>query len=120
MGGDLRHLDAPTLALLTNREVLAVNQRSTDNRAHDVQWGTRIWSARVEGSDDRYVALFHPGDKLNPEKKPREVAIGLDQLGLAGAVKVRDLWTGQDRGTSSNRIAAVLPVHGAALFRLSV
>ena len=32
MGGDLRHLDAPTLALLTNPEVIAVNQASTANR----------------------------------------------------------------------------------------
>ncbi|SUJ24254.1 Alpha-galactosidase A precursor [Sphingomonas paucimobilis] len=34
MGGDLRHLDAPTLALLTNRAVIAVNQASTDNQPH--------------------------------------------------------------------------------------
>ena len=32
MGGDLRHLDAPTLALLTNPEILAVNQASTGNQ----------------------------------------------------------------------------------------
>jgi hypothetical protein len=48
MGGDLRHLDAPTLALLTNRAVLAVNQASTDNRPHFVEDGARIWSATPE------------------------------------------------------------------------
>jgi hypothetical protein len=50
MGGDLRHLDAPTLALLTNRAVLAVNQASTDNRPHFVEDGARIWSATPEGT----------------------------------------------------------------------
>ncbi|SDN21612.1 Alpha galactosidase A [Methylobacterium phyllostachyos] len=119
MGGDLRHLDDATLALLTNREVLAVNQASTDNRPHDVAWGLRIWSARAEGSEDRYVALFHPGDKLNPDRKPREVGIPLDQLGLTGTVKVRDLWAGRDLGTVSNGVAATLPVHGSALYRLT-
>ena len=120
MGGDLRHLDAPTLALLTNREVLAVNQASTDNRPHDVQWGLRVWSARAQGSDDRYVALFHPGDKLNPKREPREVAIGLDQLGLVGPVRVRDLWSGRDLAVATGKISATLPVHGAALYRLTV
>ena len=120
MGGDLRHLDAPTLALLTNREVIAVNQASTDNRPHDVDWGLRIWSARAEGSDDRYVALFHPGDKLNPERKPREVALPLDQLGITGAVRVRDIWAGCDLGIVTGRVAATLPVHGSALYRVMV
>jgi len=119
MGGDLRHLDAATLALLTNPEVLAVNQRSTENRPHDVQWGLRIWSARADGSDDRYVALFHPGDKLNPAHKPREVSITLEQLGVSGRVSIRDLWGRQVVGTTTQRVSATLPVHGAALYRVS-
>lgn len=49
MGRDLRHLDAATLALLTNREVLAVNQVSRDNQPHFEADGTRIWSARRGG-----------------------------------------------------------------------
>lgn len=119
MGGDLRHLDAATLALLTNPEVLAVNQRSTENRPHDVQWGLRIWSARAEGSEDRYVALFHPGDKLNPDRKPREVSITLEQLGLTGNVRIRDIWNRRDIGRATQRVSATLPVHGAALYRVS-
>jgi hypothetical protein len=63
MGGDLRHLDAPTLALLTNREVLAVNQASRDNRPHFMADNTPIWSARDEASGDFYVALFNTGSK---------------------------------------------------------
>jgi hypothetical protein len=62
-GGDLRHLDAPTLALLTNREVLAVNQASRDNRPHFMADNTPIWSARDEASGDFYVALFNTGSK---------------------------------------------------------
>jgi len=118
MGGDLRHLDDGTLALLTNRDALAVNQASTDNRPHDVEWGLRIWSARAEGSEGRYLALFLPGDKLNSERMPREAAMPLDQLGLHGPVRVRDLWSGRDLGSASGRVGATLPVHGSALYRL--
>ncbi|MBB4087864.1 glycoside hydrolase family 27 protein [Sphingomonas carotinifaciens] len=113
MGGDLRHLDAPTLALLTNRAVLAVNQASTDNQPHFVEDGTRIWSARPEGSQDRYLALFNTTDK------PKEVGIALRELGKAGTVRLRDLWTGQDAGTASGHVTRTVPSHGAALYRLT-
>lgn len=97
---------------------LMVYQASSGIRPHDVQWGSRIWSARALGSDDRYVALFHPGDKLNPKREPRGVAFSLDQLGRNGPVTVRDLWLSRDPGRMTGRMAATLPVHGAALYRV--
>jgi hypothetical protein len=113
MGGDLRHLDAATLALLTNRAVIAVNQASTHNRPHYVEDGTRIWSARA-ANGDRYVALFNTGDK------PREVAIPLRELGVAGAVEARDLWSGRSIGRVTERLTQPIAPHGAGLYRLSV
>ncbi len=113
MGGDLRHLDAATLALLTNKEVIAVNQASHDNQPHYIEDGGRIWSAKAEGSADRYVALFNVSDK------PREVWIRLRDLGLNGPVAVRDLWAGQALGQQADRISVTLPPHGAGLYRLS-
>ncbi len=113
MGGDLRHLDAPTLALLTNRAVLAVNQASTDNQPHFVADGTRIWSARPEGAPgDRYLALFNTSDA------PREVGIALDQLKLAPGARVTDLWSGAALGQAGARFAQTVPSHGAGLYRL--
>ena len=111
MGGDLRHLDAPTLALLTNREVLAVNQSSTENQPHFMADGTRIWSARAGQGADFYLALF------NTTAGPRQVSLGLDRLGL-GAASVRDLWTGAQLGTARGSFGTLLPPHGAGLFRL--
>ncbi len=113
MGGDLRHLDAPTLALLTNRAVLAVNQASTDNQPHFVADGTRIWSARPEGAPgDRYLAFFNTSDA------PREVGIALDQLKLAPGARVTDLWSGAVLGQAGARFAQTVPSHGAGLYRL--
>jgi alpha-galactosidase len=118
MGGDLRHLDAPTLALLTNPEVLAVNQHSRDNRPHRADPDTRIWSARPaqdaiqEGV--QYLALFNTGDK------PATIAFDLSRLDLGGrSVAVRDLWTRRDRGTVQGALHATLAPHASQLLRLS-
>jgi hypothetical protein len=113
MGGDLRHLDAPTLALLTNREVLAVNQASIDNQPHFIEDGSRIWSARPEGSQDHYLALFNTTDK------PKQVGIALRELGRTGTVTLRDLWTGRDAGTATGRVVREVRPHGAELYRLT-
>jgi hypothetical protein len=113
MGGDLRHLDAATLALLTNPEVIAVNQRSTDNQPLFIEDGMRVWTARPEGSADRYVALFNTTDKA------RELGLDLRWLGLSSPVSVRDLWERKPAGTATKRLTAALPAHGAGLFRLA-
>ena len=112
MGGDLRHLDAATLALLTNREVLAVDQKSTDNRPHFEKDGCRLWSARDPESGDFYVALFNMTDKHN------SVGFPLRCLALDGVAAVRDLWTGEELGPAKGLVVAGLPPHGSALFRL--
>lgn len=113
MGGDLRHLDAPTLALLTNREVIAVNQASAGNRPHFMADKTPIWSARDERTGDFYVALFNTGGQA------ADVALPLSQLGVKGAVRVRDLWAGRDIGAMTGRIAAHLRPHASALYRVA-
>ena len=112
MGGDLRHLDQATLDLLTNPEVIAVNQRSRDNRPHFIADDTRIWSAR-HPDGDAYLALF------NTAGKSRDVSIALSQLDLRGTVRVRDCWARADAGTATGRIVRTVPSHGAALLRLS-
>lgn len=111
MGGDLRHLDAPTRALLTNREVIAVNQASTENRPWFVADNRPVWTARSPFGQ-HYVALFNTGDK------PGEAAFDLRHLGYRDKVRVRNLWEGKDEGTSPLRLARTLPPHGAALYRV--
>ena len=113
MGGDLRHLDAATLALLTNRAVLAVNQASTANQPHFIADGVKVWSARPEGApQDRYVALFNLG------KEARPVGVALRDLEMAAGARAIDLWSGTDTGAIGERLEATLPPHGAGLYRL--
>jgi hypothetical protein len=115
MGGDLRHLDAKTLALLTNPEVLAVNQHSRDNHPHRADAGTRIWSARpADKRGVQYLALFNTSDA------PADIVFDLSRLDLGDrAVAVRDLWARRDQGATRGAIRATLPPHGSTLLALT-
>jgi hypothetical protein len=68
-GGDLTQLDPFTRSLITNPEVIAVNQRSTNNRPLFDRGGLIAWIADVPGSGDRYLALINARDRrpLLPE-----------------------------------------------------
>jgi alpha-galactosidase len=112
MGGDLRHLDDATKALLTNPEVVAVNQASSDNRPHFVQDGVRVWTAQAPNGD-AYLALFNTGGKS------REVGVDLVKIGLPASAAVRDLWSRAALEKASGRFSTRLPPHGSGLYRLS-
>ncbi|MGW8392648.1 glycoside hydrolase family 27 protein [Pseudoduganella sp. HUAS MS19] len=114
MGGDLRRLDAGTLALLTNPEVLAVNQKSHRNRPHRADPGTRIWSAQsARAKDIHYLALF------NTEDAPAQIEFDLSRLNLGNrTVSVRDLWRRQDLAPANGAIRQPLAPHASALLRI--
>jgi alpha-galactosidase len=114
MGGDLRHLDPTTLALLTNREVLAVNQASRDNKPAALLEEVRTWTAHAERGEARYLAMFNLSDKGGDKK----VFFDLSRLGLKSA-KVRDLWAQRDIGTVSGRVTATLAPHASLLYSLT-
>ena len=115
MGGDLRHLDAKTLALLTNPEVLAVNQCSRDNHPHRADAGTRIWSARsADKGNLQYLALFNTSDA------PTEIVFDLSRLDLGNrSVAVRDLWARRDQPAVRGALRITLAPHASTLLGLS-
>lgn len=115
MGGDLRHLDAKTLALLTNPEVLAVNQRSRDNHPHRADAGTRIWSARsADKRNLQYLALFNTSDA------PTEIVFDLSRLDLGNrSLAVRDLWARRDQPAVRGALRITLAPHASTLLGLS-
>ena len=113
MGGDLRKLDPATTALLTNDEVLAVNQRSAGNRPLVNAGGGVVWTAEARGSKARYVALFNTSD----DELAMSVDLGL--LGVKGRMNVRDLWARKADGVAEGSLERTLPAHGAGLYRLT-
>lgn len=62
-GGDMTKLDDFTKEMLTNPEMLEVNQRSTNNRQISRENNLIVWAADAPGSGDKYVALFNAQSK---------------------------------------------------------
>lgn len=117
LGADLTKLDDATLALITNDEVLAVDQHSTNNRQLFARDGFIAWMADVPGSADKYLAVFNTNDQPKPEGG--SIVIPLASLGLEGACMVRDLWRREDLGNIAGDLTPGIVVHGAVLLRLS-
>ena len=118
MGGDLTKLDDFTLSLLTNDEVLAVNQSSSGNKQLFNRDGLIAWVADAPGLKDKYVALFNTRNAGSNGVAAR-VAVKLAELGFTGECTYRDLWAQKDLGTVTTELSVELPAHGAALYRVS-
>jgi len=113
IGTDLLSIDPATLALLTNDEVLAVDQSSTHNRELFARRHAIAWAADIPGTDERYLAVFNLGDGA-----PVVVDVAWNDLGLKGNCAVRDLWEKKNLGTVENHFAPEVAAHGAGLYRI--
>ena len=112
IGGDLRTLDAPTLALLTNPEVLAVDQYGRAPRQVLERPGLRVWRSAAPGSAHWYVAVF------NLDSVPRDVDLAWSDVGLGtGGHQVRDLWAQRSLG-AADRLRVGLAPHASMLYRV--
>ncbi len=112
VGGDLPTLDPATLALLTNPEVLAVDQGGMAPSQVLERPGLRAWRSAIPGSGDRYVAVF------NLDSLPRHVDLGWQDLGIGpGTYPVRDLWARRDLGATDSLRVDLAP-HASALYRV--
>src|SRR5208282_2770474 len=113
IGGDLPSADDWTLSLLTNPEVLAVDQRSKGNRVAFRSDNTTIWTAQSSTETSFYVAAF------NLTSSSQNVQFTWQQLGLPeGKHAIRDLWEHKDMG-SAESLEVQLPTHGTVLYRLT-
>jgi alpha-galactosidase len=114
IGCDMTKLDAFTLNLLTNDEVLEVNQDPLGRQAGRVAQknGLEVWAKDMEDGS-KVVGLFNRGEDEAP-------ATALwSELGLSGKQTVRDLWQQKDLGAFDGQFQAQVPRHGVVLLRLS-
>jgi hypothetical protein len=113
MGGDLPTLDPFTRSLLTNADVLAVNQQSTDNKVVYKQGDIRVWTARATDAGGlKYVAVFNLGDSSS------SVHLDWKQIGVTiPPSAIRDLWTGSTISESAALHLTLAP-HASAIYGL--
>jgi hypothetical protein len=110
MGGNLLLCDDWTKSLLTNAEVIAVDQHSKNNHAIETTRNSATWVAEPESGGGLYVALF------NRSGEPRTVRYTWKELRLPDPeYSVRDLWEHKDLGRA-DAIEVKLAPHASALY----
>ena len=114
LGANLTQLDAPTLALLTNPDVIALNQQGTAQHEAVHDGDLILWRSTLPDGHEA-IALFNLGDK--PLAVHRTFA-SIDPQLAGQPWKARDVWTGQYLPGILAGINAHLPPHGCQLVLL--
>ena len=112
VGGDLPRADAWTTALLTNPEVIAVDQHSSGNHPVITTNKTVVWVAQ-SAAGSHSLAVF------NLTESSQKAQYEWKDLGFTSAkYNVRDLWERKDLG-SADSLTVTLPPHGSVLYQAS-
>ena len=110
-GDDLTNLDGDGLRLLTNDEVIAVDQGGVAGAPLVTNSDQQVWRAR-EPDGSYAVALFNLG------AHPAPVDVSWSDLGFRGAARVRDLWTHSSIGVIDRGFSTVVGSHASRLLRV--
>ena len=113
-GNDLRSMTPETKEMLTNSEVIAVDQDPKGVQGHRVwdEGPLEIW-AKPLADGGQAVGLFNRGES------EMKITVDLKMLGINDPMKVRDLWRHADVGESRNSYTANVAKHGVVLLKLS-
>lgn len=108
--GDLARMDAFTLNVLCNPEVIAVDQDPLGTCGHLAAPAGKTFVLIKELADGgRAVGLFNRGTE------PATVTVSAQELGWTGGAVMRDLWREKDLGAFRGTYAATVPPRGVVL-----
>lgn len=112
LGANLTMLDDETLRLITNRDVIRVNQTATGSREVLRKGQLVVWTADLP-SRQTALAVFNLGDAV------LSIDISIKDLGIAGAKTgrkhLKNVWTGTSERLSDT-LSFALPAHGSQLY----
>lgn len=109
-GGELRLTDNYTLSLVTNPEVINVNQNSEKPLFVYNKGGIAVWQTKIENCTA--VAVFNLSDEEKHYK------LSFSDLGIENVRAVRDLWARKDIPKCENDIAVSLKPHSSEFFEI--
>jgi len=110
---DLNTASPATLAVMTNPEVIAVDQDAAGIQGHRVsaEGPLEVWvKPLADGS--KAVGLFNRGEGPNP------ITVNFKDVGVKETAAVRDLWAAKDLGTFNKSYKAEVPRHGVVMIKI--
>jgi alpha-galactosidase len=113
IGCDLSRLDTFTLNLLTNDEVLAIDQDVLGKQARLVldKDSVQVWVKEL-ADGNKAVGIF------NLSNKYRNIQLNWREIHLANPAKLRDVWRQQDMKLSGDTYTSFIPAHGVSLVKV--
>jgi alpha-galactosidase len=113
IGCDIAQMDDFTVSLLSNDEVLEIDQDELGRQAAQsyVNGRQQIWVKELaDGS--RAIGVF------NLARQPQTIQVKWTQLGLRAPSRLRDLWRQKDLPADAETLSATVAPHGATLLRV--
>ncbi len=114
IGCDLTQLDRFTLGLLTNDEVIDIDQDPLGKQATRVA-GDEVHSVYAKPLEDGSIAI----GLFNRDEEPATISVSWHDLGLSGAQRARDVWSQKDIGERVDAVSETVPPHGVKLLKLT-
>jgi hypothetical protein len=120
MGHDVRKTTVPILEVLTNPELIAVNQDPAVQPGYRIRYNpqeaTEAWVKPLGTTGTQRAVVLH-----NRGRTPREMSIAWEDLGFVPTEKalVRDLYKRADQGSFAGSYTTTVPAHGVAMLKIS-
>ncbi|MDD3078001.1 MAG: NPCBM/NEW2 domain-containing protein [Paludibacter sp.] len=128
IGGDMSQMDDFTLSLLTNDEVIAINQDVLGKQARRIiqKDGKEIWVKDLEDGA-KAIGLFNVGESDNVSQlfnwdgkaNKTSIEISWKDLNISGKYQIRDLWTQKDIKTENAVFETEVSYHGVVLIKIT-
>ncbi len=112
IGCDMSQLDDFTLGLLTNDEVLAIDQDALGKSARKVfeKDKVQVWVKELSAGN-KAIGIFNLDEKAN------KATIHFTDIKLPSQLVLRDLWRQENLGAFKNSYSASIPAHGVVLLQ---
>ena len=113
-GNDLTKMSPETLAILTNREVIAVDQDKAGIQGHRAwqEGPVEIWMKPLAGHSIA-VGLF------NRDEQKMTITLHFRDIGVNGSAELRDLWAHRDLGSFKDSYTTEVQRHGVVMLRVN-
>ncbi len=127
IGCPIERLDAFTLGLLSNDEVIAIHQDPLGKAGRLVldKDGFQVWKRELENGEYAVGVFNIAGYGKTPasyfrwgNEEAKIFQLNFNEIGLDGSYKIRDVWRQKNMGSFINSLKISVPYHGVMMFRL--
>jgi len=117
LGCDMTKMSGETKTILTNKEIIALNQDMAGLQAHLIYENdsVQIWAKKMKDRQSKEFAVA----MLNLSARPAVLSVRWKDLNIVGKATVRDLWSHADLGSVDSVFSATVQGHGVSAIKVN-